>query len=57
MTQLTIDLYEADEAMIRLRAADAVANDEHYYHGNLEYAIECEWRAFEDELVFNEVSR
>lgn len=57
MTQLTIDLYEADEAMIRTRAAHAVAADEHYYHGNLEYAIECEWRYFEDELALNEVDQ
>jgi hypothetical protein len=57
MTQLTIDLYEADEAMIRARAAAAIADDEHYYQGNIEYAIECEWRYFEDELSFSGVDQ
>lgn len=54
MTQLSIDLYESDEAMVRIIAAQAVANDEDYYHGNIEYAIECEWRYFEDELAQQE---
>ena len=53
MTQLSIDLYESDEAMIRVLAEQAVVNDEHYYQGNIEYAIECEWRAFEDQLEMN----
>ena len=55
MTQLSIDLYESDEAMVRAMAAQAVANDEDYYNGNIEYAIECEWRYFEDELALQEL--
>ncbi len=56
MTQLSIDLYDSDEAMIRAIAAQAVANDEHNYYGNIEYAIECEWRYFEDELAQQEAT-
>jgi hypothetical protein len=56
MTQLSIDLYESDEAMVRVMAEQAVANDEHYYNGNIEYAIECEWRYFEDELAQQEAT-
>ena len=56
MTQLSIDLYESDEAMVRIIAAQAVANDEHNYYGNIEYAIECEWRYFEDELAQQETT-
>lgn len=48
MTQITIDLSESDDAMIRLAANDAVANGE--YYGDLDYAYECEWRYFEDEI-------
>ena len=50
MTQLTIDLSESDDAMVRLIALDAVANGE--YYGDVDYAYECEWRYFEDDLAF-----
>ena len=40
MTQLTIDLSESDDAMIRSIALDAVANGE--YYGDVDYAYECE---------------
>jgi hypothetical protein len=50
MTQLTIDLSESDDAMIRSIALDAVANGE--YYGDVDYAYECEWRYFEDDLAY-----
>ena len=50
MTQLTIDLSESDDAMIRSIASDAVANGE--YYGDFDYAYECEWRYFEDDLAY-----
>lgn len=50
MTQLTIDLRESDNAMIWEIAVEAVANGQ--YYGDLDYAYECEWRYFEDDLAF-----
>jgi hypothetical protein len=52
MTQLTIDLTECDDAMIHLIARDAVAEGE--YYGDIDYAYECEWRYFEDDLAIQE---
>jgi hypothetical protein len=49
MTQLTIDLSESDNAMIWAIAVQAVANGE--YYGDADYAYECEWRYFEDDLA------
>jgi len=51
MTQLSFDLSESDTAMIYLRAEDAIANGE--YYGDLDYAIETEWRYFENEINFS----
>jgi hypothetical protein len=48
MTQLTFDLSESDTVLIHIRARDAITDGE--YYGDLDYAIECEWRYFEDEL-------
>ena len=53
MTQLTIDLSECDQAMIHQRAKQAIESGEDYYN-DLDYAIECEWRYFEDELEMME---
>jgi hypothetical protein len=53
MTQTTIDLSESDQAMIHLRAKEAIESGEDYYN-DLDYAIECEWRYFEDELAMME---
>jgi hypothetical protein len=50
MTQLTIDLSESDNEMIRANARSAVANGE--YYGDFDYAYECEWRYFEDDLAY-----
>jgi hypothetical protein len=34
--------------MIHIRARDAITCGE--YYGDLDYAIECEWQCFENEL-------
>jgi hypothetical protein len=52
MTQLTIDLSESDDEMIQLIARNAVAQGE--YYGDIDYAYECEWRYFEDDLAIQE---
>lgn len=52
MIQTTIDLSECDDTMIQLIARNAVADGE--YYGDVEYAYECEWRYFEDELAMEE---
>ncbi len=49
--QLSFDLSESDTAMIHIRARDAITNGE--YYGDLDYAIETEWRYFEDEINFS----
>jgi len=48
MKQLTINLEETDDAMIQILAKHAVLNGE--YSEDFDYAYECEWRYFEDEL-------
>lgn len=55
MTQLTIDLNESDDEMIQLIARDAVEQGE--YYGDIDYAYECEWRYFEDELAIQETMK
>jgi hypothetical protein len=55
MTQLTIDLIQSDDEMIHLIARDAVADGE--YYGDIDYAYECEWRYFEDNLAIQESIR
>ena len=52
MTQLTIDLSESDNEMICANARNAVANGE--YYGDFDYAYECEWRYFEDDLAYQD---
>ncbi len=49
--QLSFDLTECDTAKIHIRARDAITYGE--YYGDLDSAIECEWRYFEDEINFS----